>query len=210
VVAFDEVAGSHFKKPEDKQLYKDYMELGSFSRGSSKGTIQGEAGFVFNGNLDGDVETIARTSHLFLPFPDTVRNDMAFHDRWHAYLPGWELPKMQPGYFTARMGFIADYIAEIFHNELRPRSFADMYDRHFHLGSHVEERDRKASRGRRRASSSSCTRTASARRPRSRSTCASRWSCAAASRSNCAAWGASSMHASTSRTSTRKAGRRHS
>jgi len=144
VVAFDEVAGSHFKKPEDKQLYKDYMELGSFSRGSAKGTIQGEAGFVFNGNLDGEVEAIARTSHLFLPFPDTIRNDMAFHDRWHAYLPGWELPKMQPGYFTAHMGFIADYIAEIFHNELRPRSYADLYDRHFHLGSHVEERDRKA------------------------------------------------------------------
>lgn len=144
VVAFDEVAGSHFKKPEDKQLYKDYMELGSFSRGSAKGTIQGEAGFVFNGNLDGDVETIARTFHLFLPFPDTVRNDMAFHDRWHAYLPGWELPKMQPGYFTFHLGFIADYIAEIFHHTLRPRSFADVYDRHFHVGSHVEERDRKA------------------------------------------------------------------
>lgn len=143
-VAFDEVAGSHFKKPEDKQLYKDYMELGSFSRGSAKGTIQGEAGFVFNGNLDGDVETIARTSHLLLPFPETVRNDMAFHDRWHAYLPGWELPKMQPTYFTAHLGFIADYIAEIFHNELRPRSYADVYDRYFHLGSHVEERDRKA------------------------------------------------------------------
>jgi len=144
LVAFDEVAGSHFKKPEDKQLYKDYMELGSFSRGSAKGTIQGEASFVFNGNLDGDVETIARTYHLFVPFPDTVRNDMAFHDRWHAYLPGWELPKMQPGYFTAHLGFIADYIAEIFHHTLRPRSFADLYDRHFHLGSHVEERDRKA------------------------------------------------------------------
>jgi ATP-dependent Lon protease len=144
VIAFDEVAGSHFKRPEDKQLYKDYMELGSFSRGSAKGTIQGEAGFVFNGNLDGEVETIARTSHLFLPFPDTVRNDMAFHDRWHAYLPGWELPKMQPGYFTAHLGFIADYIAEVFHNELRPRNYADVYDRYFHLGSHVEERDRKA------------------------------------------------------------------
>lgn len=144
VVAFDEVAGSHFKKPEDKQLYKDYMELGSFSRGSARGTIHGEASFVFNGNLDGDVETIARTSHLFLPFPETIRNDMAFHDRWHAYLPGWELPKMQPDYFTAHMGFVADYIAEVFHSELRQRSYADLYDKYFHLGSHVEERDRKA------------------------------------------------------------------
>jgi len=143
-VAFDEIAGPQFNKPEDKQLYKDYMEMGSFSRGSSKGTIQAEASFVFNGNLDGDVETIARTSHLFLAFPDAVRNDMAFHDRWHAYLPGWEMPKMQPGYFGSHMGFIADYIAELFHNELRPKSYADVYDRHFHLGSHIEERDRRA------------------------------------------------------------------
>jgi len=143
-VAFDEIAGPQFNKPEDKQLYKDYMEMGSFSRGSAKGTVQAEASFVFNGNLEGDVETIARTSHLFLPFPDAVRNDMAFHDRWHGYLPGWEMPKMQPGYFGSHMGFIADYIAEIFHNELRPKSYADAYDRYFHLGSHIEERDRKA------------------------------------------------------------------
>ena len=88
LVAFDEVAGPQFNKTEDKQIDKHYMELGSFSRGSAKGTIQGTASFVFNGNLDGDIETIARTSHLFLPFPDAVRNDMAFHDRWHAYLLG--------------------------------------------------------------------------------------------------------------------------
>ncbi len=143
-VGFDEIVGPQFNKPEDKQLYKDYMEMGSFSRGSAKGTIQAEASFVFNGNLDGDIETIARTSHLFLPFPDAVRNDMAFHDRWHAYLPGWEMPKMQPGYFGSHMGFIADYIAELFHNELRPKSYADVYDRHFQLGSQIEERDRRA------------------------------------------------------------------
>jgi ATP-dependent Lon protease len=134
LVAFDEVAGPQLNKTEDKQLYKDYMELGSFSRGSAKGTIQGTASFVFNGNLDGDTETIARTSHLFLPLPDAVRNDMAFHDRWHAYLPGWEMPKMQPGYCTPHLGFIADYIAEVFHGELRSRSYADIYDHYFSLG----------------------------------------------------------------------------
>lgn len=135
VVAFDEVAGSHFKRPEDKQLYKDYMEMGSFSRGSDKGTIQGDASIVFNGNMDGDVETIARTSHLFLPFPDSVRNDMAFHDRWHAYLPGWEMPKMQPGYFTPHIGFVADYIAEIFHAGFRARNYTDAFERYFRIGS---------------------------------------------------------------------------
>ncbi|MGE0827267.1 MAG: protease Lon-related BREX system protein BrxL [Candidatus Binatia bacterium] len=143
-VAFDEVAGSNFKNESDKQMYKGYMEQSSFSRGDDKGTISAEAGIVFNGNLDGDVETTARISHLFVALPESVRNDMAFHDRWHAYLPGWEVPKMQPDYFTTHMGFIADYIAEIFHSELRRRNYTDAYDRFFSLGSHVEERDRRA------------------------------------------------------------------
>lgn len=143
-VAFDEVAGSHFKRDIETQMYKGYMEQGSFSRGDDKGTISADASIIFNGNLDGDVETTARISHLFTPLPDTIRNDMAFHDRWHAYLPGWEMPKMQPDYFTAHLGFIADYIAEIFHSELRWRNYTDAYDRYYALGSHVEERDRKA------------------------------------------------------------------
>lgn len=143
-VAFDEVAGSNFRSDSDKQMYKGYMEQGSFSRGDDKGTLSADAGIIFNGNLDGDVETTARVSHLFVALPEAIRNDMAFHDRWHAYLPGWEMPKMQPDYFTAHLGFVADYIAEIFHNELRRRNYTDLYDRWFRLGSHVEERDRKA------------------------------------------------------------------
>jgi ATP-dependent Lon protease len=143
VVAFDEVAGSQFRRPEEKQIYKDYMEMGSFSRGSGKGTIPAYASFVFNGNIDGDVETRARTSHLFTSFPESIRYDMAFHDRWHAYVPGWELPKMQPDYFTNHLGFIVDYLAEI-SRELRKRNYTDAYERHFRLGNHVEERDRKA------------------------------------------------------------------
>jgi ATP-dependent Lon protease len=144
LVAFDEVAGGHFRAESDKQMYKGYMEQGSFSRGDDKGTLSADAAIVFNGNLDGDVETTARISHLFSALPDPVRNDMAFHDRWHAYLPGWEVPKMQPDYFTQHLGFISDYLAEIIHTQLRPRNYTDIYDHHFGLGSHVEERDRKA------------------------------------------------------------------
>ncbi len=144
VVAFDEVAGSHFKREADKQMYKGYMEQGSFSRGDDKGTISAEAGIVFNGNIDGDVQSIARTSHLFSALPDSVSNDTAFHDRWHAYLPGWEMLKLKPEHFTAHLGFIADYLAEIFHNELRPLNYTDAYDAYFAFGSHVGQRDRRA------------------------------------------------------------------
>lgn len=143
-VAFDEVAGSNFKKDADKQMYKGYMEQGSFARGDDKGTISAESGIVFNGNIDGDVESIARTTHLFTPLPESIRNDTAFHDRWHSYLPGWEMLKLKPDHFTNHLGFIADYIAEIFHNGLRTLNYTDAYDKYFSFGNHVGQRDRKA------------------------------------------------------------------
>lgn len=144
VVAFDEVAGPSFRDEAAKQMYKGYMEQGSFSRGDDKGTLSADAGIVFIGNLDSDVETTIRLSHLFSPLPDTIRNDMAFHDRWHAYFPGWEIPYMRTEYFTSHMGFIADYLAEIFHTELRRLNYTDAYQQYFEFGSHVEERDRRA------------------------------------------------------------------
>jgi ATP-dependent Lon protease len=132
-VAFDEVAGSNFKNESDKQMYKGYMEQGSFSRGDDKGTISAEAGIVFAGNIDGDVQSIARVSHLLSALPESVRNDTAFHDRWHAYLPGWEMLKLKPEHFTSHLGFVADYMAEIFHNELRPLNFHRRLRRIFRL-----------------------------------------------------------------------------
>jgi len=143
-VAFDEVTGDNFKREADKQMYKGYMEQGSFSRGDDKGTISSEAGIVFNGNIDGDIQSIARTTHLLTALPEYIRNDTAFHDRWHSYLPGWELPKLKPEHFTTHLGFVADYLAEIFHNELRPLNFTDIYDKFFAFGNHVGQRDRKA------------------------------------------------------------------
>ena len=144
LVAFDEVAGSHFKNASDSQMYKGYMEQGSFSRGDDKGTVQADAGIVFNGNIDGDVKTIARTSHLFTALPESIRNDTAFHDRWHGYLPGWEVAKLRPEYLTTHLGFVADYLAEIFHNVLRPLNYTDSYDAWFSFGPHVGQRDRTA------------------------------------------------------------------
>lgn len=44
-----------------------------------------------------------KTSHLLTPFPDAMI-DAAFFDRFHAYIPGWEIPKMRPSFFTQRYG----------------------------------------------------------------------------------------------------------
>jgi ATP-dependent Lon protease len=98
---------------------------------------------VFVGNIDGDVQTIVRTSNLFYPMPKEM--DTAFYDRIHAYLPGWELGKTRDEMYTSHFGFVSDYLAEVFH-QLRKTSYMDLPERDFELGSQVGGRDAKAVR----------------------------------------------------------------
>lgn len=143
VVAFDEIAGVQFDDKTAIQILKDYMESGSFSRGREE--ISAEASLIFLGNINQPVDVLVRTSHLFAPLPDAMRDDMAFIDRLHYYLPGWEIPKLGHEQLTDGFGFIVDYLAEAF-RELRRRNFTDMIDAHFSLGAHLNARDAKAVR----------------------------------------------------------------
>src|SRR5690625_4055679 len=138
VVAFDEVAGIRCKDKDGIQIMKDYMASGSFARGKEEKNAS--ASMVFGGTISQRSDVLLQTSHLFAPFPEDMANDSAFFDRMHYYLPGWEIPKMRPDFFTNHYGFIVDYIAEYF-REMRKRSFTDPVDKYFNLGSHLNQRD---------------------------------------------------------------------
>ena len=137
VVAFDEVAGISFKDKDGVQIMKDYMASGSFARG--RDAISASASMVFVGNINQPVDTLVKTSHLLAPFPEAMI-DSAFFDRFHAYIPGWEVPKMRPEFFTNQYGLITDYLAE-FMREMRKRNFSDAIDRYFKLGNNLNQRD---------------------------------------------------------------------
>ena len=137
-VAFDEVAGIKFKDQDGVQIMKDYMASGSFARGKEEKNAY--ASMVFVGNINQSVDVILKTSHLFEPFPEAMGNDTAFLDRMHCYIPGWEIPKYRPQYFTDDFGFITDYFSEVM-RELRKISYADAIEKYFKLGSNLNQRD---------------------------------------------------------------------
>ncbi len=137
VVAFDEVAGISFKDKDGVQIMKDFMASGSFSRG--RDSINANASMVFIGNINQPVDTLVKTSHLLAPFPE-VLIDAAFFDRFHGYIPGWEIPKMRPEYFTNQYGLIVDYLAEYL-REMRKWNFSDAIDKYFKLGNNLNQRD---------------------------------------------------------------------
>lgn len=137
-VAFDEVAGIRFKDQDGIAIMKDYMASGSFSRGKEEKNAN--ASMVFVGNINQSVESLLKTSSLFDPFPQEMSNDSAFFDRMHSYIPGWEIPKYRPEFFTDDFGLISDYLAEFF-REMRKRPFTDAFENYFSLGNQLNQRD---------------------------------------------------------------------
>ena len=137
-VAFDEVAGIKFKDQDGIAIMKDFMASGSFSRGKEEKNAN--ASLVFVGNINQSVESLLKTSSLFDPFPSEMGTDTAFFDRMHCYIPGWEIPKYRPEFFTDDFGFITDYLSEFF-REMRKRSFTDAYQEYFRLGRDLNQRD---------------------------------------------------------------------
>lgn len=142
-IGFDEVADLQKMPKEVVTTLKTYCESGTFARG--KDALSGTASLAMFGNTNQPVEVMVRSSHLFVPMPDVIREDMAFLDRIHFYIPGWEIPKMRVEFFTDHYGFVVDYLAEAL-RELRKHNFTETIDRHFALGGHLNARDVKAVR----------------------------------------------------------------
>jgi len=142
-IGFDEVADLQKMSKEVVTTLKTYCESGSFARG--KDALSGMASIAMFGNTNQPVEVMVRSSHLFMPMPDIIREDMAFLDRIHFYIPGWELPKMRVEFFTDHYGFVVDYLAEAM-RELRRHNYTETIDRFFSLGTHLNARDVKAVR----------------------------------------------------------------
>ena len=142
-IAFDEVGGITQASGDMVQIMKNYMANGSFARGSD--SISSDASIAFEGNTFRSVDDMIRTTNLFEPFPETFNNDSAFFDRIHAYLPGWETPKLRANLFTTRYGLISDCFSEFCH-AMRKYDFTNSFGEYFELNGNYNTRDDTAVR----------------------------------------------------------------
>jgi len=142
-IAFDEVAGITQASGDMVQIMKNYMANGSFARGAE--SISSDASIVFEGNTFRSVADMIRTTNLFEPFPEEFNNDSAFFDRIHAYLPGWETPKLRASLFTNGYGLISDCFSEFCH-AMRKYDFTNSFGAYFSLNDNYNTRDDAAVR----------------------------------------------------------------
>lgn len=137
-IAFDEVAGITQASGDMVQIMKNYMANGSFARGAD--SISSDASIAFEGNTFRSVADMMRTTNLFEPFPEAFNNDSAFFDRIHAYLPGWETPKLRSSLFTKSYGLISDCFSEFCH-AMRKYDFTNSFAEYFALNNQFNTRD---------------------------------------------------------------------
>ncbi len=138
VVCFDEISGISFDKKDGINIMKGYMESGEFSRG--KESIRADGCVVMVGNFNVDVEHQQKIGHLFEPMPPEMRHDAALMDRIHAYVPGWDVPKMAKELFTDHFGLVSDFLSECW-AQLRPVGRAAVLQDRVFIGGALSGRD---------------------------------------------------------------------
>ena len=141
VVCFDEVSGVSFDQKDGVNIMKGYMESGEFSRG--KESIRADGSIVLVGNFDVDVEHQQRIGHLFGPMPQEMRDDTAFMDRIHAFLPGWDVPKINKELLTDHFGLVSDFLSECW-SQLRNQSRISVLQGKVFFGGALSGRDTNA------------------------------------------------------------------
>lgn len=143
VVAFDEVGeGIVVCDKETFQVMKQYMANGNFTRTSS--TVTANASMAFVGNIDDSIESIVNSPYhsLFKPLHSVF--DLAILDRFHTFVPGWEIPKNKDENLTKQYGLIVEYLAEAFHHLARKVNKYAWVKANCKLGPGYDQRDQTA------------------------------------------------------------------
>ena len=141
VVCFDEVSGISFDQKDGVNIMKGYMESGEFSRG--KESIRADGSIVLVGNFEVNVEHQQRIGHLFGPMPPEMKDDTAFMDRIHAFLPGWDVPKISKALLTDHFGLVSDFLSECW-SQLRNQSRVNTLQNRVFFGGALSGRDTNA------------------------------------------------------------------
>jgi ATP-dependent Lon protease len=142
LVAFDEVGeGLVVKDRETFSVMQQYMANGNFTRPH---TVTANASLVFVGNIDDSIEAVVNsTEHtLFKPLHPVF--NFAIQDRFHNYIPGWEIPKNKDESLTRHYGLIIEYLAEAFHYLARKTNRYAFVKENCKLGPGYVQRDQTA------------------------------------------------------------------
>ena len=110
-VGFDEVQSITFDQPgQIQQALKHYMEFGEI-KGFDASLASG-AGVIVLGNINAERFDINKN---MVEQISSVFGESATLDRFHGFIPGWEIPRMTMGMMANGWAINTEYFAEVMH-----------------------------------------------------------------------------------------------
>lgn len=135
-VGFDEVQSITFEQPgQIQQALKHYMEFGEIK--GFDAMLTADAGVIVLGNIDADRFDINKNMVAHI---SDVFGESATLDRFHGFIPGWEIPRMTTGMIAHGWAINTEYFAEVLHELRSDLSYAAIVDELLHYPSNADKR----------------------------------------------------------------------
>ena len=139
-VGFDEVQSITFEQPgQIQQALKHYMEFGEIK--GFDAALTASAGVIVLGNINAEKFDINKNmvEHI-----SSVFGESATLDRFHGFIPGWEIPRMTTGLIAKGWALNTEYFSEVLHALRDDLSYAGIVEQLIQYPSNADKRDMTA------------------------------------------------------------------
>ena len=139
-VGFDEVQSITFEQPgQIQQALKHYMEFGEIKGFDAQ--MSADSGVIVLGNIDAekfdiDENMVENISEVFA--------ESATLDRFHGFIPGWKIPRLNQDLIAKGWALNTEYFAEVMHALRDDLSYAAIVDECLDVPPKADKRDMTA------------------------------------------------------------------
>lgn len=139
-VGFDEVQSITFEQPgQIQQALKHYMEFGEIKGFDAQ--MSTEAGVIVLGNIDAGKFDINQN---MVENISEVFGESATLDRFHGFIPGWEIPRLNQDLIANGWAINTEYFAEVLHAMRDDLSYSALVDECLEVPAKADKRDMTA------------------------------------------------------------------
>jgi ATP-dependent Lon protease len=140
LIALDEVSTITFQNESEVQsALKGYLETGRYTVGNSSG--QSTCSFILLGNIPYEHMNIEQNMIQTLP---SIFNDSALLDRFHGFIEGWNIPRINESMKMKQTALSSEYFAEMFHLLRSEAAYAAIVDDLYIIPDNADTRDTTA------------------------------------------------------------------
>ena len=142
VVSIDEISTFVFGDSDEMQsAFKSYLEAGKCTIDNT--TFLSDCGLVLMGNIPLDENKQPLDSEFYKVLPVTLR-ESATLDRFHGFIEGWKLPRLEIGLIHKGWTLDSEYFSSVLHSLRSEGEYSAIFDEIVSYDARTDLRDLKA------------------------------------------------------------------